>query len=111
MAAFPADFEHGLITHVSVHNASWGLLEQPGSSPAVILNLLDELDDVRPMRFTSKVLMPFKRSQFPTLRCGFGSMFWNNSQNPLDPIQPILAGTQTYPAYVSIRYVKLPSDW
>jgi hypothetical protein len=108
---FPADFERGLITHVSVHDASWGTIEQAGSNPAVIINLLVELDDIRPHRFTSPVYIPFKRSLFPQLRCGFGSMFWsNNPGHANDPIQPIIAGTQTYPGSVTVHYVKLDGD-
>ena len=124
VATFPTDFERGIITHVSIMNACWGLLFQPTAAgvPEVSMNLMDELDDIRPVRFSSSVLLPFKRSQFPKLRAGHGSMYWANcvssatdpgctASGANHPSQPIYPRTQTYPSYVELHYVVLPADW
>lgn len=110
-SAFPADFERGLIAQVSTHNVAWMTLQKNGANPQQILATMDELDDIRPARFTSKVLAPFNRSTFPNLFVAFGSMTWTPSGNPLDPIQPVVGGVQTYPGIGSVLYYKLPADW
>lgn len=114
VASLPTDFDNGLIVHMSMMDGCWMVLEDPSKTPAVdqvILNLWDELDDVKNMRNSGKIMLPFKRTVFPQLRIGFGSAFISASGTPLNPITPVVAGSATYPQYGQIKYYKLPSDW
>jgi hypothetical protein len=110
--AFPTDFERGLLVHVSNLNASWLAICSKDGAGAFqnIINLDDELDDIRPMRFTKSVLLPFNRATFPQMFVGHSSMHWTDA-NPNDPILPVFPGAQTYPAEGALHYYKLPSDW
>lgn len=110
--AFPTDFERGLLVQISTHNLSWMTIQKNGANPQQILATLDEADDIRPLRSTSRVLAPFKRSLFPHLFCGMGSMAWAPIPGQeLNPINPLAPGKQTYPGVGSVLYYKLPADW
>lgn len=130
VAAFPTDFENGLLVHFSTMDGSWAVLESntavtaPLSPSYHILNLADELDDVRSVRFTGAIMIPFKRSKFPTMRIGFGSVFYGactgvntpatGCQGPTHPINSVYPTTQTYPAYGQVLYYnldELPEPW
>ena len=101
-AAFPSDFTKGLISHVSCHDCCWVTLNGgpiPGSSKFYIANTLDEINDIHQQRFTASVMQPFLRSQWTGLKLGHG-------------IAGDVAGQPTsYPAWGSLAYYKLPSDW
>jgi hypothetical protein len=97
---FPADFERGLIRHYSVHDGCW-LCLVPETGFERVSNVLDELDDIRPLRFTSKVNMPFLRSIFPAIFLGHGSLEGTVAA----------PGPTTYEGWGAVHYVKLPPDW
>lgn len=130
VASFPTDFENGLLVHFSTMDGSWIVLESdtnvttPLSPSYRILNLSDELDDARSVRFSGAVLIPFKRSQFPTMRIGFGTVFpqactginapVSGCQGPNHPINSVYPTSQTYPAYGQVLYYnldELPEPW
>lgn len=110
----PNDSDRCIAVHQSMMDGCWMVLQDPSKIPAVdqtILNLWDEIDDVKNQRTSGKIFLPFKRSVFPQLFIGFGSAFINQSATPNNPINPVDPGSATYPNYGQLKYYKLPSDW
>jgi len=105
---FPADFEHGLLRHVSAHDVSWvGLAGADPTNPNVrqVVNTINEIDDHRRQRETRRVYAPFRRYQggiepgWTGVRAGIG----NGSGDPNRP-------TDMH-GWGMAWFNKLPGDW
>lgn len=100
-AFMPADFTKGIIRHWQVHDGSWMALIGDGVFTRII-NTQDERNDKFPIRFTSSVMLPFKRSMFNGIFLGNGSETgaFNDFTVP-----------QALPGFGAAQYSVLPADW
>lgn len=86
--AFPTDFDNGLVIHASTHDVAWTILSNVADDAGLILQ--DEISDSDRVRFASRVLLPFVRADFPSVR---------------------IRGANLSEGRSVVRYLKLPEGW
>jgi hypothetical protein len=94
-AAFPNDFDNGLIAMVSAFDVAWTILSTGGNGGP---NLMNEISDEHRWRSAESLSLPFKRSVFRFIETRGAS----NSGHGTDTR---LAG------HSAVLYQKLPEDW
>lgn len=93
---FPTDCERILLRHIDCHDGCWLILYNGVGSA---MNTQNEVDDIRPVRFTKSMMVPIRRSDYPSIYLGHG----NAQNNP--------AGVQTYNGWGTAQFQRLPADW
>ena len=93
---FPQSCERIVIRHIDCHDGCWLIFAKSDFSNA--MNTQDELDDVRPMRFTKSMCVPMLRSVHSHIYLGHGTI--NGPGTP-----------QTYNGWGQVLFQRLPADW
>jgi hypothetical protein len=87
-ATFPTDFDNGMILHVSSQDIAWVIPRSASGDSGLITQM--EISDIDPIRVAAVCLIPFVRTQFPSI---------------------LAQGANLATGRTTITYAKLPADW
>lgn len=96
-ASFPVTCERIMLRHVDCHDGCWLTLCNADFTHS--MNTQDEVDDVRPIRFTKSMMVPILRSLHSGIYLGHGVASGNSALG------------STYNGWGTAMFQRLPADW